>query len=97
MSPETKQKTLSCLERVIADSKAAEGILSAFKAGLTLLPIGGLIASLITDYIPSARTLRLEEFAAKTAEDLRELADEIETDYIKTDDFAFMFEKCHSS
>ena len=91
---ESKQRALSRVERVVADSEAAEGILSAFKAGLSLLPIGSMIASLITDFIPSARALRLEEFAAKTAEDLRELAEEVEADYIKTDDFAFMFERC---
>jgi hypothetical protein len=95
MSDEKIQKrALNRVEKVVVGSKLAETIFNIFKAVLASTAIGSGIASLLTDYIPSARALRLEEFAAQTAEDLRELADEIEADYIKTDNFAFMFEKC---
>lgn len=82
------------LEDRITSSNTVELIVNIFKAVLATAPFGGGIASLMTDYIPSARFKRLEDFAAKTAEDLKNHADEVDETYLKTDDFAFMFEKC---
>lgn len=82
------------IEDRITRWNTVEVILNIFKAILSTAPFGGGIASLMTDYIPSSRFKRLEDFATKTAEDLREHAEEVDADYLKTDDFAFMFEKC---
>jgi len=91
---ERQNKSLQRVERLVASSSTAETILNIFKAALATAPFGGGIASLITDYIPSARAQRLEEFASRTADDLRKLADQVDAEYLRTDDFAFMFEKC---
>lgn len=72
----------------------SEHILNVLKAGLSTAPLGGAIASLISDYIPSSRAKRLEEFARSLAEDLDRLGSRIREEYLLTDDFAFMFEKC---
>jgi hypothetical protein len=40
----------------------SEHILNILKAGLSAAPFAGSIASLLTDYIPSSRARRLEEF-----------------------------------
>jgi hypothetical protein len=48
----------------------------------------------MTDYIPSSRFRRLEDFARQTAEDLRAHAEDVDAEYLRTDGFAFMFEKC---
>jgi len=72
----------------------AQHVLNVLKAGLSAAPFTGAIASLMTDYIPSSRMRRLEEFARSVAEDLDRLANQVRQDYLLTDDFAFMFEKC---
>ena len=72
----------------------AEHVLNILKAGLSAAPFAGAIASLLSDYIPSSRARRLEEFAQSVAEDLDRLRGQVREDYLLTDDFAFMFEKC---
>jgi len=72
----------------------AEHILNILKAGLSAAPFAGAIASLMTDYIPTAKAKRLEEFAEQVAKDLYDLQDSVNSDYLQTDGFAFMFEKC---
>ncbi len=72
----------------------AEHIVNLIKAGLAGAPFTGAIASLINDYIPTARAQRLEAFAEEVASDLHELQDRVNEEFIRTDDFAFMFEKC---
>ena len=86
--------TLRKVQRLVAGSSAAETIVNIFKAVLSTAPYCGGLASLITDYIPSARFIRVEQFAKDVANDMSELKDQIKSEYIKTDDFAFMFEKC---
>lgn len=89
------QKTLSQSVRDRLDgSSVAEHILNVFKAGLGAVPFGGGLASLLSDYIPSSRFRRLEDFAAKVAEDLKRLEDRVRVEYLHTDEFAFIFEKC---
>ena len=72
----------------------AEHILNIIKAGLCAAPFTGAIASLMTDYIPTARAKRLEQFAETIANDLYRLRDRVVEEYLHTDDFAYMFEKC---
>lgn len=81
-------------EDTAAGSNIAETIVNIFKAALATAPFCGGIASLMTDYIPSSRFRRLEDFAQQTAEDLRQQSALIDESYLKTDDFAFMFERC---
>jgi hypothetical protein len=94
-SQEKPKSALERWEKAKADGvSTSEHILNILKAGLGTAPFTGGIASLMTDYIPSARMQRLETFAEEVAEDLNRLQDRVDTDYIGTDDFAFMFEKC---
>ena len=71
-----------------------EHIINVFKAAVATVPYAGGLASLLSDYIPNARARRLEDFAQQTAEELGRLKDRVDQDYLHTDDFAFMFEKC---
>ena len=71
----------------------AEHILNILKAGLSAAPFAGAIASLMTDYIPSSKTRRLEEFAEQIAKDLLRLQASVNAEYLKTDNFAFIFEQ----
>ena len=88
-----KETALTKAEQVASSSPIIETILNIFKAALATAPFCGGIASLITDYIPSARFRRLEEFAQKVADDLSRLSSRVDQSYIKSDDFAFIFEK----
>lgn len=88
-----KPMVIKKLEKLPTSSGTTETILNIFKATLATAPFCGGIASLITDYIPSARFQRLEQFAEQIAEDLLKLSDHINESYIQTDDFAYLFEK----
>lgn len=81
------------VERVLAGSSVAETVLNIFKAVLSTAPFTGGIASLITDYIPSSRFRRLEDFAQRVAEDLKSVADKVDQGYLATDEFAHIFER----
>jgi len=72
----------------------AEHILNVIKAGLATAPFLGGIASLMSDYIPSSKQNRLEQFAERIAADLEELQERVNEDNILTDEFAYTFEKC---
>lgn len=71
-----------------------EHLINVFKAAAATAPFCGGIASLMSDYIPSSRSKRLEEFAKQIAEDFERLQHKINEDLIKTDEFAFIFERC---
>jgi hypothetical protein len=88
-------KSLEIIRRIQSDSfSARDHLLNIFKAALSAAPFFGAISSLMNDYIPSSRAGRMEGFAAQVAEDLRQLQDKVRSEYILTDDFAFLFEKC---
>jgi hypothetical protein len=84
---------LARVERVLTGNPSVETVLNIFKAALSTAPFAGGISSLITDYIPSSRVLRLEQFAEQVASDLKEVAAKVDVDYIRTDEFAFIFER----
>jgi hypothetical protein len=81
-------------EGKLRDAKYPEHIINGITAILATVPFAGGIASLMTDYIPSQRELRLQEFAENVAKDLSELKEKINEEYIRTDEYAFIFEKC---
>lgn len=92
---ESNESALEKWQRFKAEGRPiGEHILNIIKAGLSATPYAGAIASLMTDYIPHARAQRLEQFAEQIADDFRRLQDEVHAEYLQTDDFAFMFEKC---
>jgi hypothetical protein len=73
---------------------ASEHLVNVVKAAFATLPFGGGIASLMTDYIPSRKHARLEEFANQVANDLKKLRERVDEQALLTDEFAYVFEKC---
>lgn len=73
---------------------ATEHVLNLFKAVLSTTPIGGFIASLMSDYIPSSKQLRMEHFIEETAKILATLQDQIDMNRFHTDHYAYIFEQC---
>src|ERR1700690_4440528 len=93
-SQHSDESALEKWERQKAEGQPfAEHILNIIKAGLSAAPFTGAIASLMTDYIPTTKANRLEEFAEQVAKDLYHLRDSVNAAYLQTDDFAFMFEQ----
>lgn len=89
-----KNKSLTEKIKESTGANPAEHILNVFKAGLATAPFCGGIASLMSDYIPSAKLKRLEKFAKQIAQDLEQLQKRVNESQILSDEFAFMFEKC---
>lgn len=92
MADDSKSLTKNLQDRNA--TSPAEHILNVLKAGLATAPFCGGIASLMSDYIPSSKQKRLEEFAETIATDLDELRDRVNENNILTDEFAYTFEKC---
>ncbi|MBA7567821.1 hypothetical protein ES708_09539 [subsurface metagenome] len=88
-----KYKAITRIEDKIRDSKFADTVLSMFKVGLSVTTYAPF-ANLISEFIPSRRLLRLEKFAKDLADDLKNIEDKIDTDFITTEEFAFIFENC---
>ena len=88
-----ESNVLRKVERALTGSPAAETVLNIFKAVLSSAPFAGGISSLITDYIPSSRFRRLEDFAEQVANDLKGVAEKVDAGRLNTDEFAFIFER----
>jgi hypothetical protein len=82
------------VEGLVKKHRSIEHILNLLKAASSFNPVAGSIASLITDYIPNQRQIRLEGFIKQLASDLEQFKGEVNDEYIKTQEFAFIFEKC---
>lgn len=71
---------------------AIDNILAILRAGLGTAPFCGGLASLLTDYIPSTRIRRLEDFANELAADLHRAQNRVNSSALHTDEFAHIFE-----
>ncbi|HVN31644.1 MAG TPA: hypothetical protein VMT45_06620 [Thermoanaerobaculaceae bacterium] len=91
--PEEERRAIRGLDES-APFDLTEHLLSVLKAALATAPFCGGIASLMTDYIPSRRVKRLEQFANQVGQDLEALRERVEAGRINTEDYAFIFERC---
>ena len=89
-----KSKRETTPQKIESHVEPKEHLINFIRAALATAPFGGGIASLMTDYIPSMRQKRLEEFVEGIADDLESLEDRINEDTIRTDEFAFVLERC---
>lgn len=67
--PEEERRAIRGLHQS-APRDVTEHLVNVLKAALATAPFCGGIASLMTDYIPSRRVKRLEQFAAQVGQDL---------------------------
>lgn len=90
---EVEREVRDLVERLGA-TPALDHTRNAIIAGLNSLPVvGGLFGTLTDKYIPERKGRRLLEFIAKLRVDLDRLQARLQTKYIQTDDFAFVFER----
>jgi hypothetical protein len=90
----TESSILKKFEKNIAKSPKLDNILSLFKSVLELSRIGSPFSTLISEFIPTRRFLRLETFALELSNEFKQIEEKIDLDYITTDEFAFLFEQC---
>ena len=88
-----KNKLMNEIKNNIKSTSASEHISNVILATLASFPIAASFASLLKNYIPEARFKRIDEFTRQVAEDLKRLSNKIDTEYIKRDEFAYMFEQ----
>jgi len=89
----TSKRALEALEHA-APPSLGHHLLTIMKAVLASTPFCGGIASLMSDYIPSRRVKRLEDFARQVAEDLNAVMEAAQAERLETDEYAFIFERC---
>ncbi|MCB2196474.1 MAG: hypothetical protein KQH79_11490 [Bacteroidetes bacterium] len=85
------------LEDKIANSPLTDKSITIFSGLLGLTKYGAPFSALINHLIPNARLLRLEKFVNEIAIALEKLDEEVKVNYLETDEFAFIFEKCIKS
>jgi len=72
--------------------------LAIIKAGVSAVPyIGGAIASLIGDYVPSATQRSIETAIEILKQKLEQISDRINPDTVNKDEFAELFKSCYLS
>ena len=78
--------------------KKSEQTLTIIKAGISLVPgVGGAIASLIGDYVPTATQKSIEMAFGLLEERLTDLEGRIDVDNVNKDEFAELFKSCYLS
>jgi len=71
-------------------------IVNVVKAAISGIPIiGGPISSLVNDYIPNKKLKRLLDFTKQLSENIERFKDEIDEEFVKTDEFAYLFEQTY--
>lgn len=72
--------------------------LAVIKAGVSAIPcVGGSIASLIGDYVPSATQRSIETAIEILNQKVEQLGDRIDPDAVNKDEFAELFKSCYLS
>jgi len=75
---------------------AKDHALAIINAGLNLVPvIGGPIASLIGDYVPTSTQAAIDRSTELLAQKLDALKDRIDIDAVNKDDFSELFKSCY--
>src|ERR1700721_527290 len=76
--------------------KASEHALAAAKAAVNLIPfVGGTIASLISDYVPSSTQRSIDRGMVLLGERLKSVEDRIDPEAVNKDEFAELFKSCY--
>ena len=74
----------------------SDHIVNVVKAAISVIPIiGGPISSLVNDYIPNKKLKRLLDFTKQLSENIERFKDEIDEEFVKTDEFAYLFEQTY--
>jgi hypothetical protein len=81
----------------MSEKKASDHILSLVKAGLNLDPygVGGMLSSLIGDYLPSSTERSVKELARHLVEEIKRIDSRIDSGEIDQDEFTELFKSAY--
>lgn len=80
--------------RALSKQTSKDHIINVVKALANLYPLGGgVISSLLSDYIPKSREKKTIEFLSKLAEGLEILKDQVNNEYVKSEEFGYLFQE----
>lgn len=78
------------------EKTAEDHVLAVVKAGINAVPfVGGVVASLISDYIPTATQRTVEKMLNDVGERLTALGDRIDANTVNKDEFAELFKSVY--
>ena len=87
---ERRAEIVAALER----RSRGDYVAVAARIGVGSIPlIGSALTELVTEFIPESKERRIAEFVAQLRVDVGRLQDRINTEVIKTDEFAYIFEQ----
>lgn len=102
MNAEVYNKTMTELNRdtiipvELEKTPSSDHAVNLVKAAISGIPIiGGPISSLVNDYIPNKKKDRILNFTKQISENIERFEDEINEDFVKTDEFAYLFEQTY--
>ncbi len=75
--------------------KSSDHAVAVVKAAITLVPYGGAVASLISDYVPSSTQRSVDRGLLLLGERLKLLEDRIDPEAVNKDEFAELFKSCY--
>lgn len=82
--------------RMAASKTPKDHVIAIIKAGLHLVPhVGGSIASLIDDYVPSSTERSIERAIELLGEQLTSLEGRIDVNAVNKEDFSELFKSCY--
>lgn len=79
-----------------AKLKTGDHVLAVGKAALSLFPITGAVASLISDYVPSSAQRAQAKFVEQLNEKLKELQERIDVEGVNKENFAELYAACEA-
>jgi hypothetical protein len=87
---ETKAEIVSALER----RSRSDYVAVATRIGVSSIPfIGGALTELVTQFIPESKKRRIAEFVAQLSIDVGRIHTRINSEVIRTEEFAYIFEQ----
>jgi len=94
MSVSDRERKIEEISKKLDETPAGQLAKTNFLAILELIPmVGGLFATLTNELIPDWKLGRLHKFAATLSVDLDDLKDRIDVEYLKREEFGYIFEK----
>lgn len=91
---EDQEKLRKEIVKALEKNTSKDYIAIALKTSLSNVPVvGGMLVELMDSFIPESKAKRLLEFVAQLRIDVDRIQNRINKEYVKTDEFAYLFEQ----
>jgi hypothetical protein len=94
MTDSDRESKVAAIVQKLDKTSGSDILATAFRAAVDAIPIvGGSLSTLVDQMIPDWKLKRLLTFVAELALDIESLQDKLDKDYIKTEEFGYIFEQ----